>query len=155
MRIRALPRCGSCSISRIIGYASFNIHVEREHQSFAQRSSVEPSAQSTRDLGDRPEMGSRLSRCVWLAILVWVGIAAPKPALAIPVFANGQGVSCQQCHSAPPNLNAYGRYILATNFSKVLDAHAQELENQRDPVSLIVTGTGSNTPDPTLPKVVA
>jgi len=84
---------------------------------------------------------------------VWVSIAAPKPAQAIPVFANGQGVSCEQCHTAPPNLTPYGRYIMATNFSKVLDAHAQMRENLKDPASLIVTGNGSNTPDPTLPKV--
>ncbi len=77
---------------------------------------------------------------------------APKAVEAIPIFANGQGVSCAQCHNAPPNLNAYGRYILATNFSKALDAHAQMRENLRDPVSLEMTGNGSNTPDLTLPK---
>jgi len=87
--------------------------------------------------------------------MLWAAIATPKPAESIPVFAIGQGVSCEQCHSAPPNLNAYGRYILATNFAKVLDAHAQMRENLVDPVSLEVTGNGSNTPDPTLPKVYA
>ncbi len=91
---------------------------------------------------------------VWLTFLLLAGVTQPRPAQAIPVFANGQGVSCGQCHSAPPNLNAYGRYILATNFAKVLDAHAQMLENRRDPVSLIAAGAGSNQPDPSLPKVV-
>jgi hypothetical protein len=41
---------------------------------------------------------------------------------------------------------------MATNFSKVLDAHAQMRDNQKDPISLVVAGNGSNTPDPTLPK---
>lgn len=54
---------------------------------------------------------------VWLTFLLLAGVAQPRPAQAIPVFANGQGVSCGQRHSAPPNLNAYGRYILATNFA--------------------------------------
>jgi mono/diheme cytochrome c family protein len=75
-----------------------------------------------------------------------------RQADAIPVFANGQRVSCEQCHNAPPSLNAYGRYILATNFAKVFDAHAQMQSNLSDPVSVEVTGNGSNTPDPTLPK---
>jgi hypothetical protein len=108
------------------------------------------------DLRDEPMIRAFLSAFgIGLFALLWAGIATPKPALAIPVFANGQGVSCQQCHNAPPNLNAYGRYIMVTNFAKVLDAHAQELENSRDPISLIATGTGSNTPDPTLPKFFA
>ena len=42
---------------------------------------------------------------------------APHAASAIPVFANAQGVSCEVCHTAPPNLTSYGRYILATNFT--------------------------------------
>lgn len=100
-------------------------------------------------------MSKHFSPRVLLAILLLAGATVPTPARAIPVFANGQGVSCQQCHSTPPNLNPYGRYILATNFSQVLNAHAQMVENGRDPVSLIVAGDGSNTPDPTLPKVFA
>jgi hypothetical protein len=87
-----------------------------------------------------------------LILLAWVGISAPKPVESIPVLANGQNVSCEQCHNAPPNLNAYGRYILATNFAKVLDAHAQMQENERDPVSLIVSANGSNPPVPMLPQ---
>ncbi len=89
--------------------------------------------------------------CLSIIAMAWAGIAASK-AEAIPLFASGQDVSCERCHNAPPSLNQYGRYILATNFSKVLDAHAQMQANLRDPVSLQVTGNGSNTPDPTLPK---
>ena len=76
-----------------------------------------------------------------------------KNSWSIPIFANGQGDDCEQCHNAPPSLNAYGRYILATNFSKVLDAHAQMKENLHDPVSIDVTGNGSNSPTPGLPKI--
>jgi hypothetical protein len=69
---------------------------------------------------------------VCLTVLVATVMAAPERAAAIPVLANGQRVSCSQCHSAPPNLNPYGRYIMVTNFSKVLDAHAQMRENLSD-----------------------
>jgi len=98
-------------------------------------------------------MGNRFSRYVWFGVLLltWAGIAAPKPAESIPVFANGQSVSCEQCHNAPPNLNAYGRYIMATNFSKVLDAHAQMRDNQKDPISLVVAETLEHSRS-TLPK---
>jgi mono/diheme cytochrome c family protein len=90
---------------------------------------------------------------VLVALISVASVAAlPRLAQAIPIFANGQGVSCQQCHNAPPNLNAYGRYILATNFAKVLNAHEQSRANLQDPISLETTGNGSNTPDPTLPK---
>jgi mono/diheme cytochrome c family protein len=90
---------------------------------------------------------------LWLAGCLAV-IAYPSPAEAIPVFANGAGgVSCQLCHNAPPNLNAYGRFIMVTNFSRGLDPHKQMQESLRDPISLVVTGNGSNTPDPALPKV--
>jgi mono/diheme cytochrome c family protein len=97
-------------------------------------------------------MVHNVSRAVLLPALAIAFATTLRPADAIPVFANGQGVSCQQCHSAPPNLNAYGRYILATNFSKALSAHAQMRENLVDPISVEGTGNGSNTPDPTLPK---
>jgi cytochrome c553 len=90
----------------------------------------------------------------WFGVLLWAGLSKPEPAESIPVLANGQRVSCSQCHSAPPNLNPYGRYIMATNFSKVLKAHQQMVENTRDPVSLIVAGNGSNVPTPNLPKAV-
>ncbi len=80
----------------------------------------------------------------------------PRPADAIPVLANGQGgITCEQCHSAPPNLNAYGRYVFATNFAKGLDSHSQMSATAREPVSIEITGNGSNEPDPGLPKTYA
>ncbi len=92
--------------------------------------------------------------CFGLITLALMFSVTPRVALAIPVLANGQGVTCAQCHSAPPNLNAYGRYIMATNLSKALDAHAQMRENQRDPISLIVAGDGTSVADPGMAKTV-
>ena len=91
---------------------------------------------------------------VWLMVLVGASMAAPERAEAIPVLANGQRVSCSQCHSAPPNLNPYGRYIMATNLSKVLDAHAQMRENLSNPVSVVAAGNGTNVPDPNISRIV-
>jgi mono/diheme cytochrome c family protein len=103
-------------------------------------------------------MRSNASRRLWLGVavltvLVATGFATRKPAESIPLFATSQGVSCSQCHNAPPNLNAYGRYILATNFGKVLNAHAQMVGERQDPVSVIVAGNGSNPSVPGLPSV--
>jgi cytochrome c553 len=97
-------------------------------------------------------MGLRFLRP--LGFFVLTAFATARSAEAIPVLANGQSVSCEACHSVPPNLNQYGRYILATNFAKALDAHAQMKNNERDPVSVEVTVNGSNSPDPTLPKTL-
>ncbi len=77
----------------------------------------------------------------------------PVAAQAIPVFANGGGVSCQTCHNAPPNLNAYGRYILGTNFVRGLNAHQQMQESLRDPFSIEVDGNGSNSNPSNTPNV--
>lgn len=96
-----------------------------------------------------------------LAVGTFVGIVLalavhPLVASAIPVLANGQGgVSCRMCHSVPPQLNATGRYILATNFAKVLDAHSQMLNNEKMPVALEITANASNQPIAGLPKLSA
>jgi hypothetical protein len=72
--------------------------------------------------------------------LVFAFVGYPAAARAIPLFANAQGgVSCETCHNVPPNLNAYGRFILATNFSRGIDAHAQMKNNAREPISLLFT----------------
>ncbi|MHB8146039.1 MAG: hypothetical protein ACYDGM_02100 [Vulcanimicrobiaceae bacterium] len=73
----------------------------------------------------------------------WLG--GPRPALAIPVFANGQGgVSCSLCHTAVPNLNSYGRYVLMINFSRGFNKHLQMVQNRSLPVALEVTANASN-----------
>ncbi|HEX5275622.1 MAG TPA: cytochrome c [Candidatus Rubrimentiphilum sp.] len=44
---------------------------------------------------------------------------------AVPVFANGQGVSCQTCHTTFPGMTRYGMMVMMTNF-QILDQHAQD-----------------------------
>ncbi|MHB1550021.1 MAG: hypothetical protein ACYDG0_04420 [Vulcanimicrobiaceae bacterium] len=69
-------------------------------------------------------------------VLAW-SLGFPKPALAIPVLANGQGgVNCGLCHTAVPQLNSYGRYVLMTNFSRGLNKHLQMMQNRSLPVAL-------------------
>lgn len=48
--------------------------------------------------------------------------AAPKPTVAMPVFAQALGLQCSACHTLVPTLNAYGRYIQRTGYSE-LDRH--------------------------------
>lgn len=84
-------------------------------------------------------------RAVLIAAIVFAFVGYPAAARAIPLFANAQGgVSCETCHNVPPNLNAYGRFILATNFSRGIDPHAQMRNNKRDPISLLLTDDESN-----------
>ncbi len=45
---------------------------------------------------------------------------AAAPAQALPTFAKAYGVQCSVCHTLPPQLNAYGRYVQRTGYS-VLD----------------------------------
>ncbi len=100
-----------------------------------------------------------MRKCTWIPalsttiFLAW-SLGAPKSALAIPVFANGQGgVNCALCHTAVPHLNSYGRYVLMTNFSRGLNKHLQMMQNRSLPVALEVTANASNQPDPMLPAI--
>jgi mono/diheme cytochrome c family protein len=45
--------------------------------------------------------------------------------------------------------------VFATNFAKGLDSHSQMSATAREPVSIEITGNGSNEPDPGLPKTYA
>ena len=91
-----------------------------------------------------------LSTATFLAL----SAVAPESALAIPVFANGQGgVNCGLCHTAVPYLNSYGRYVLMTNFSRGLNKHLQMKQNLSLPAALEVTANASNPPAPILPSV--
>jgi hypothetical protein len=62
-----------------------------------------------------------------LRITLGVGVAAAflfinrAPALAMPTFGEAYGVSCSQCHTAVPGLNAYGRYVQRSQYA-YLDA---------------------------------
>lgn len=44
---------------------------------------------------------------------------------AIPVFANGQGVSCEACHTTFPGMTRYGMMVMMTNF-QILKRHLQD-----------------------------
>src|SRR6202030_2557757 len=94
------------------------------------------------------------SRWALLAALFITVVGYPSVARAIPPFANAQGgVSCQLCHINPPALNAYGRYILATNFTRGIDPHAQMKENERDAIAFVVSADGTNTKPTGIPTV--
>ena len=58
-------------------------------------------------------------------------LASTAPALAIPVFANGQGVSCETCHTTFPGMTRYGMSVMMTNF-QILNEH---LQNQALPIA--------------------
>jgi len=51
-------------------------------------------------------------------------LAAPHAAKAIPVFANGQGVSCTLCHTSFPGMKPYGMMTMMMNFQD-LQEHLQ------------------------------
>jgi mono/diheme cytochrome c family protein len=44
---------------------------------------------------------------------------------AVPVFANGQGVSCELCHTTFPGMTRYGMMVMMTNF-QILKQHLQD-----------------------------
>jgi mono/diheme cytochrome c family protein len=91
----------------------------------------------------------RTLRGVFFAAFVFAFVGHPKAAVALPLFADAQGgVSCETCHTVPPSLNAYGRYILATNFMKGIDPHAQMRQNERDPIAFLSTLDGSSLGPP-------
>ena len=52
-------------------------------------------------------------------------LAMPAQALAIPVFANGQGISCEVCHTTFPGMTRYGMSVMMTNF-QILNRHLQD-----------------------------
>ncbi len=89
-----------------------------------------------------------------LVFIVSDWLVGTRPALAIPVFANGQGgVACGLCHTAVPHLNSYGRYVLMVNFSRGFNKHLQMMQNRSLPVALEVTANASNPPVPMLPGI--
>ena len=51
---------------------------------------------------------------------------------AIPVFANGQGVSCETCHTTFPGMTRYGMMVMMSNF-QILN---HQLQDQALPISV-------------------
>ncbi len=89
------------------------------------------------------------------ALVALLGILfLPRRAAAIPVFANGQGgANCALCHTVVPRLNGYGRYVLATNFSRGLNRHLQMMQNRSLPVALEATANASHPAPSGLPTL--
>jgi len=48
------------------------------------------------------------SRKTSIAVLLGCLGAAPRPVIALPLFAHQYGVTCEKCHSVVPHLNAFG-----------------------------------------------
>ncbi len=63
------------------------------------------------------------ARALFAIALLW--FIAPAPASAIPVFANGQGVSCELCHTTFPGMTRYGMMTMMSNF-QLLNRHLQD-----------------------------
>src|SRR5687767_14739111 len=77
---------------------------------------------------------------------------AALPCLAIPYYARANGVSCVECHSVVPKLNAKGEAFLARGYRTGAATDA------RFPLSVWVTGrhedrSANNLADTFLPKV--
>ncbi len=64
-----------------------------------------------------------VQRLLAITVLAF-GICAARAA-AVPVFANGQGVSCEVCHTTFPGMTRYGMMIMMTNF-QILQRHLQD-----------------------------
>jgi mono/diheme cytochrome c family protein len=58
-------------------------------------------------------------------VLAFAVFAMPSPAGAVPVFANGQGLSCEACHTTFPGMTRYGMMVMMTNF-QILRQHLQD-----------------------------
>jgi cytochrome c550 len=70
-----------------------------------------------------------MKRCVSALFVfctsVVLAAASTQVALAIPVFANGQGISCEVCHTTFPGMTPYGMMVMMTNF-QTLDRKKQD-----------------------------
>lgn len=61
-----------------------------------------------------------LLACARAACVVTLAVTAMSArADAIPVFANGQGISCEVCHTTFPGMTAYGMMTMMTNFQNL------------------------------------
>ena len=53
-----------------------------------------------------------------VAVLLALGLNA-EPTQALPSFAKALGIECAVCHTTPPQLNAYGRYLQRTGYAGI------------------------------------
>jgi mono/diheme cytochrome c family protein len=56
-------------------------------------------------------------RAFFVAVVLVLAVSAR--AQAVPVFANGQGVSCETCHTTFPAMTPYGMMTMMTNFQNL------------------------------------
>ena len=54
-----------------------------------------------------------------LVAIAFVLYLTPLRALAVPPLANGQGISCQSCHTTFPGMTPYGMMTMMTNFQNI------------------------------------
>lgn len=52
-------------------------------------------------------------------VLALLFLLTMKNALAVPPLANGQGLSCQSCHTTFPGLTSYGMMVMMSNFQNL------------------------------------
>ncbi|TAM58555.1 hypothetical protein EPN52_10780 [bacterium] len=69
-------------------------------------------------------MPIQLARALRTTAFVAALLGLPRMAQAIPVFANGQGISCETCHTVYPAMTRYGMMVMMSNF-QVLNWHLQ------------------------------
>jgi hypothetical protein len=51
--------------------------------------------------------------------VIAIVLEAMRPTQAMPPFAQSYGINCEVCHSAVPELNAYGRYVQRTGYASL------------------------------------
>ncbi|MBV8150748.1 MAG: hypothetical protein JOY59_04260, partial [Candidatus Eremiobacteraeota bacterium] len=49
-------------------------------------------------------------------MLLLAALSAPRPVVALPIFARQYQVSCAKCHSVIPHLNEFGAAFLASGY---------------------------------------
>jgi hypothetical protein len=54
---------------------------------------------------------------VGLTVVALLFVIKATPSSALPSFAKAYGVQCSVCHTVPPQLNAYGRYVQRTGYA--------------------------------------
>lgn len=69
---------------------------------------------------------------ITVATLIAAAAFCARPAQALPNFAEAYGVQCSTCHTAVPQLNAYGRYVQRTGYA----ALSRDVIKNKIPVSV-------------------
>jgi hypothetical protein len=79
-----------------------------------------------------------MKRALSVAAVALCGMAlSTARASALPTFAKAYGVQCSVCHTVPPQLNAYGRYVQRTGYA----ALERSLVNTVVPLTVAEEGT--------------